>query len=304
MVRAMTKALGEALLVGSGWTRVTRRAVRHRTMVLAYHNVVPDELAGRGDASLHLPVSRFVQQLEWLSRTCQVVPLADLLRRRFTVWDGERPRVAITFDDAYRGALTLGLDCLTRRGMSATVFVAPGLLDDRTPWWDGLAEGDGGRLDPALRARVLGAGGGDDAARRLSRAGGWPSLPAFLRIATEEEMILAARRPGVRVASHTWGHRNLGALDEEPAVQDLEAARSWLQERVQETYLDVVSYPYGISGPTVRRLASEAGYDAGFSLGGGWVPQELEAERRLGLPRTNVPAGLSPYGLVLRVSRN
>ena len=83
------------------------RALRQRALVVAYHNVVPDDWAGGGDRSLHLSRSDFIARLDVLQTTHDVVPLAALLD--CTASSYKRPRAAITFDDAYRGAVTIGI---------------------------------------------------------------------------------------------------------------------------------------------------------------------------------------------------
>src|SRR5678816_2862632 len=102
----MRKALRGAVefaMVASGLPVLGRRRRRGDTLVLAYHNVVPDGAEAFGDRSLHLPLSRLRQQLAALEATHEVVSLDELETPART----ERPRAAITFDDAYAGALHL-----------------------------------------------------------------------------------------------------------------------------------------------------------------------------------------------------
>ena len=99
----MRKALRGAVefaLVASGLPALGRQRRRGDTLVLAYHNVVPDGAEAFGDRSLHLPLSRLRQQLAALEATHEVVSLDELETPART----ERPRAAITFDDAYAGA--------------------------------------------------------------------------------------------------------------------------------------------------------------------------------------------------------
>src|SRR6476646_910636 len=109
-VRAGLKQAVERLLIGAGVAGVSRARLRHRSVVLAYHNVVPDDAPPVGDLSLHLSQSRFAAQLDELARHAEVVPLDAVFSRAV----GKRPRVAITFDDAYLGAVTRGVDELAR----------------------------------------------------------------------------------------------------------------------------------------------------------------------------------------------
>ena len=60
-LRALAKRIAEQALLNVSGPFV--RQPGGARLLLAYHNVVPDELAGIGDASLHLPVSSFRAQL-------------------------------------------------------------------------------------------------------------------------------------------------------------------------------------------------------------------------------------------------
>jgi len=73
--RARSKKLVEGFVVGSGACGIGIRMGSQRSLVLAYHNVVPegqDEAAG--ERSLHLPRAAFVA-LDRLMETDEVVPV-------------------------------------------------------------------------------------------------------------------------------------------------------------------------------------------------------------------------------------
>ncbi|MEO7043341.1 MAG: polysaccharide deacetylase family protein, partial [Gemmatimonadaceae bacterium] len=149
------KHVVETALVLGGGASFSRRARKGDVLVLAYHNVVPKGLDVHGDLSLHLHQSDFAAQLDALIRTHDVVPLNDALTpQEATAQPSARPRVAITFDDAYSGAVTAGVAELRARRLPATIFVTPSFLDGKTFWWDILSQADSG-LDDAFRARAL-----------------------------------------------------------------------------------------------------------------------------------------------------
>jgi peptidoglycan/xylan/chitin deacetylase (PgdA/CDA1 family) len=210
-----------------------------------------------------------------------------------------RLRVAITWDDAYRGAISSGVDEVVRRGLPATIFVSPGRLGDQTFWWDALGDKYGGEIPQAVRQCALDDCGGDEgriAARfGLNRAG---SVPPHARTASEAELVQAAGRPGIMAASHTWSHLNLARLEGHVLDEELVRSRDWLLQRV-ERHLPALSYPYGIESPEVRRAAARAGYETAWGIRGGRV--SIGADR-MALPRFNVPAGLSLDGLALRLA--
>src|SRR5579872_99747 len=107
------RGVAERLLEWSGYAALSARRRSGSALVLSYHNIAPDHAPAIGDRSLHLPQSAFGRQLDWLVRNVEVVPLPAIL----DPGGGDaKPRVAITFDDAYRGALTLGAAELRGRG--------------------------------------------------------------------------------------------------------------------------------------------------------------------------------------------
>ena len=295
-MRRRLKQLVEHGLVWSGAPRIALASHRAGTLILAYHAIVPEGERAAGDASLHLAQSDFAAQLDVLAQRHDVVPLADALAEPAP--RSRRPRAAITFDDAYAGAVRAGVAELERRGMPATIFVPPGLLGGRPFWWDVL--GAGGVLDPGLRRRALTEwrGQGDVILDALGSRGDGSAGPAYARSATERELERAAAAPGITLGSHTWSHPNLAALD--PAARDAELRDSlaWLRARY-EGVLPVLTYPYGLQTEAVQRAAEAAGYEAALCITGGWV---ADRRRPFAMPRMDVPAGVSRAGFRLRVS--
>lgn len=291
----LRRAAEHALLAASA-DRVAMRVRPVGVLVLAYHNIVPAGENVRGDASLHLPQREFGRQLDTLRRTHRIIPLD----RALDPGADDRPRAVITFDDAYRGALSAGVDELARRALPATIFVAPGLLGT-VPWWDELA-GPGG-LDPAVRAHALGALGGRPAAiRAWAEEAGLPRrrVPAHQHVATEGELTVVARRREITLAAHGWSHASLPALAQSELEDELARPLSWLRARFGPM-APWLAYPYGNSSIEVEQAAERAGYTGAFRVdGGGFTPGA--GVRMHALPRLNVPAGASFDGFRLRVA--
>jgi len=294
-VRALGKRLAEALLTGAGVERLALRRHRARTLVLAYHNVVPAGERPCGDRSLHLPQAAFAAQLDALAATHEVVSLAafDQAPR------GDRPRAVITIDDAYRGAVTAGVGELVARGLPATVFVAPGLFGTST-WWDRLAEPAGGAVPPAVRAAALAAHQGRGPSVMAAFGLGAMSLPEWAGIASEEEVRAAATAPGITLGAHTWSHANLAALEPEDLAAELERPLRWLRG-LGARAVPWLAYPYGLTSANVAKATASNGYAGAFRIEGGWIPVDAgELARRHEFPRYNVPSGLSLRGFRLR----
>ena len=264
-------------------------------LVLAYHNVLPEGSPPAGDLSLHLPQREFARQLDVLAQTHQVVPI-DALGEAPSAF--ERPRVVITFDDAYAGALSCGVDELVKRRMPATIFVAPGLLGSVT-WWDVLAARGSGVIAEDVRQNALFAlGGRTDAilAGADLRAGAHRELA---RIGTESDLSAAALQPGITIGSHTWSHPNLSALETTAVDAELTRARQWIDARFPNS-VPWLAYPYGLFTDSVQRAAERAGYSGAFRIDGGWIPRSMRPG--YAIPRLNSPAGLSLNGFRLRLA--
>ena len=309
-LRAHMKRALEKALFGLGVPVVGAYLNRRKVVILSYHNVVPDADPPVGDASLHMPLSRFQYQLDALDGYFQVVPLETLMadpvgagpRASSRPSDGPRIQVAITFDDAYRGALTLGLAELGSRGLPSTVFVCPGLLGCDGFWWDRLADPAAGLVSRRVQSHVL-----NDLGGRQEKALAWArercvplqEMTGLYRPVSSEE--LAEASAFCSLGSHTWGHANLTTIPENEAYVQLERPLTWLRERNPETP-PMVTYPYGLTSEPVQGLVDRLGYAAGFLVEGGPTGFRSLARRRFRIPRLNIPRGISMEGFVSRVS--
>ena len=267
--------------------------------MLAYHNVLPDGEGLSGNTNLHLPQREFGRQLDILGSSHDVVPIDEIFEDSSR---STRPRVVITFDDAYAGCLTAGVDELRKRGMPATIFTAPSLLG-LTPWWDTLAEPPTGIIPDDVRDRALTElRGQQEAVVRSAAAAPREAHQRSLLplIGTEPQLADAAATPGITLGSHTWSHPNLCALEESEIQTELTRPLEWLQSRF-DSVVPWLSYPYGFFNGTVARVAANAGYRGAFRIDGGWLPPQ--ARRQLhALPRLGVPFGLSLSGFRLRLA--
>lgn len=300
MLRIALKSGVEKTVVRSGAARLARLLRPVETVVLAYHNVLPAKEAERGLGSLHLPLEDFRRQLDVLEREFHIVSLERILDRPPRA---ERPRAVLTFDDAYEGAVTLGVSEIVRRGFPATIFVSPAHVGGQSFWWDELADADSGELDPDLRARALDEwyGQQDLIVRRREGAGGARRpLPSWARSASLEVLAGAESQTGITLASHSWSHRNLTRLTANELKRELSDSQNWLRRHF-ESVIPWLSYPYGLTTPAVQEAASAAGYQGALRIDGG-VIRVGETLNCHAIQRVNVPSGVSLEGFVLRMS--
>jgi peptidoglycan/xylan/chitin deacetylase (PgdA/CDA1 family) len=292
-LRALVKGLVERVLL---MTKPSTR-LQGGVLVLAYHNIVPRGARPWGDASLHLPQDTFGRQLDLLADLLDVVPLATAIAAPPD--RAGRPRGVITWDDAYSGAVTAGVEEVARRGLPATMFVAPGYLDGGVFWWDALA-GDAA-LAPAQRKTCLeDCRGRQELVRACALRESWPwrEPPDFARGATALEVAAAAATPGISLGSHTWSHPNLTRATPEELSHELTRARDWLEARAPGAG-GTISYPYGLASPAVEAEAARAGYRTGLLIAGG--AYRPDRDRSFAIPRLNIPSGLSLPGFQLRL---
>ena len=300
-LRARLKAGVEKAAVHCGLARLLGYGRRFERLVLAYHSVVPEGETSWGEGSLHITESLFRHHLDVLQGAATIVPLERLIRTEGHEADG--PFVAITFDDGYRGAVTVGADELARRDLPATYFVTPGLSSEDGFWWDRMAQSERGTLDEGLREHCLETLAGQQArvlewARTTGR--GREGAPEFARPADHRELQGLKARGRFQLACHTWTHPNLRRLSSAERQEEFRRCRNWITETTGEPP-EALSYPYGLESSAVRTDAGAVGHHHGFRISGGWLPQAGSGDE-LALPRLNIPAGLSPEGLRLRLA--
>jgi peptidoglycan/xylan/chitin deacetylase (PgdA/CDA1 family) len=278
-----------------GW--VTQRRVQGKRLILAYHGIIPDGESPAGEPALFVTQRDFAMQLDVLAAEAEVVAL-----ERIDEPDDGRPRVAITIDDAYRGAVNVGVRELAARSLPATIFVAPARLNNHVFWWDALLYGSG-KLDEKLRNHALHRlGGQDERVRAWAAKAGIPArdqVPAYAQSATSAELAEALRFRGITLGSHTWSHPNLASLDTVEVATEVCRSRDWLRAEFGERAIDWLAYPYGLESVQARAAVADACYAGALCIGGGWhSPADVSPFAR---PRFSIGAGLSIAGLRLRL---
>lgn len=302
-LRAAAKHLFEAAVVGTGLVHRRIRTRRNDVAILSYHNIVPQGERPIGDRSLHLPQERFGEHLDQLLETHRVVDLDQVFVDGSAPSEDGRPLAVLTFDDGYLGALTAGVEELHSRGLPATVFVNPGALEWEGFWWDHLADPETGLLPPGARDHALGPLEGRQdrilawaAQEGLARA----TLPDYARPAPEAWLLKMEAEGRVRLGSHSWSHPSLPALDPEELGRELGDALDWLSSRCAAPSA-WLAWPYGHSSEEAE--ASALGlHPAGLILSGRLARTIDRRARPMGLPRINVPRGLSTRGLTISLA--
>lgn len=292
--RGLSRSALERTLSFPPILRYFERRTQGKCVVLAYHNVIPDNEPVSGDPGAHLRISDFCGQLDLLSQTARILPLEDLITHEPI---GDDLRVAITFDDAYRGTLLLGLPELVRRKIPATVFVPTGLIGTKAFWWDEFEfsgwEGD--------RVPLTSLRGHYPTVRDWALKNGWTARDQgpFQIPCTEKELLeAAASSEGIRFGSHTVSHLNLMELAVEEIREEFQASLDWLGERDLPVSA-WLSYPYGLASSAAEKVANQCGFAGALTITGG--PIRPPPDNPFRMPRINIPAGTSRQGFLLRL---
>jgi peptidoglycan/xylan/chitin deacetylase (PgdA/CDA1 family) len=226
-------------------------------LVLCYHAVSPTWSA---DLSV-TPAALEGQLRGLLRRGYRGVPFSEAV----TAGGGD-PKLAVTFDDAYRSVLEIARPVLDRLGLPGTVFATtdhPGT--GRPVRWEGVERWIGGPDQHELVPMDW------DDLGRLAEAG-W------------------------EVGSHTRSHPRLTALDDAALREELEGSRVLLEERLGRA-CRAVAYPYGDVDARVAAAATAAGYSTGAAL-----PGPRRAALPLAWPRVGVYHGDGPRRFAMKVA--
>jgi peptidoglycan/xylan/chitin deacetylase (PgdA/CDA1 family) len=259
-----------------------RRRRKSHAAVFCYHNVVSDEVCTAvNDLRLHIGITAFAEQIDWINRSFAVIPITELvdrLRRGRSV----AGTAAISFDDAYNGVITNAVPIIRKALLPFTVFpVVEASTLNRPFWWDLFDE-----LTDEQRTRYLVELKGDHEAI-VAEAMPRKELP---KDATPADWNTLRRVLGedCTIGVHTMTHRNLAALSEGEIGWEISQARKRTADElgVEPT---VVAYPYGMSNERVHEQTKRNGFDAGFVLGYELVGADVS---HYSIPRINVPTGI------------
>jgi peptidoglycan/xylan/chitin deacetylase (PgdA/CDA1 family) len=286
------------LLRASGAFDLMRLAHRRHALILTYHRFssggndarAPEASGTPSWAVDKTPAGLFSEQLEYLTRRYNVVPLSRLAE---SIACGERSPArlaAITIDDGYRDAYEIAYPLLRRFRAPATLFVPPDFIDRRAWIWTDKARfltrravsqrttirvgGQELRLDldnPSSRRvaaervnatlKRLPDEIKEEAVERLARALGvaLPERPPdeFGPIAWAEAREMQAN--GIEIGSHSLTHPILTRVGDERLRRELQESRSRIEE-VLKRRIEQFCYPNGDHDERVRSEVARAGY--------------------------------------------
>jgi peptidoglycan/xylan/chitin deacetylase (PgdA/CDA1 family) len=178
--------------------------------VLYYHAV----RAGDADA--------FARQLD------AIADYADVVDPDYIGEAAGRPKVAITFDDAFESVIDNALPLTEARRLPCTIFVPTGRLGAPPAWMMEHGAADANEV-----------------------------------VATAETVRALADR-GVRLGAHSRTHPMLTRLDPKEAAGELSGSKADLEELIGGR-VGIFAFPYGDFNDAIVEIARQAGYQFVFS---------------------------------------
>jgi peptidoglycan/xylan/chitin deacetylase (PgdA/CDA1 family) len=188
-----------------------------------------------------------------------------------------RKTFAVTFDDAYRSTIELGLPVLSRLGLPATVFVPTAFTGSEKPMaWPGIDHWLGGAHEHELMPMS------------------WQELAALAEA-------------GWEIGGHTRTHPHLTELDDATLEDELRGSREDCEARLGIPCRSF-AYPFSDEDERVVKATGEAGYSAAATLSElGLHPASPLYWPRMGIYRADdgfrFRAKTSPLVLRLRAGR-
>jgi peptidoglycan/xylan/chitin deacetylase (PgdA/CDA1 family) len=275
-------------------------------LVLIYHRVLaePDPLLPYEPDAV-----RFATQMDILTNAFSVLPLQDAWQR---LQSGTLPAraVCISFDDGYANNHDVALPILLKKGIPATVFVAPGFLNGGRMFNDTVIESV--RRAPAdtdLAAFNLPVGSLDSPGARVNAYGrilqclkfleplerqrqvdrlahiAQSPLPTNLMMTTAQ--VVALHRAGVEIGAHTMLHPILSSANDEVARSEIFESKQVLEQMLGAPVRSF-AYPNGLPnrdyGDQHVQMVRQAGFSVALSTAWGAADRNADA---LQIPRVS-----------------
>lgn len=265
-----------------------------RLWVLAYHRIndLPDAGFPFNDEIISATADAFRAQLKWLARYFQVINHHDLLSYQQGELHFNKPPCLITFDDGYADNQTVALPILQEMGMTATVFVTTGAIDqqelfwfDKVAYWINHIRPQMLRLDAGRFVMEVSTDNRKRVRQAIGRYLASVSEPHRLLFLQELEAVSGLSIPtevaelakplsweqarslsagGIELGVHTVAHGFLDRMTPAEIESELLTAKQRLQAETGQTSISL-SYPTGHYNAEVVAIAQRLGFHFGHT---------------------------------------
>lgn len=277
-------------------------------MILLYHTVHPDYgISDRWSVGPILTLAVFKRHILWLVAHYHLVSLGEYLDGLQQLgYDGKK-RIAITFDDGFKGTFECVHSFLEEQEIPATFFVSTGHVEHgELLWFSYLNALCFERLFPfveieqrtfplgtleqcrrswyALAALAKASGDPVVFCRRLAKTYPIPPEVAALYAGmTSEQLREAGRGDLLEIGGHTVTHPYLDQLPREAQAQEILDGRRVLSELLGKP-VRYFAYPGGEYNAETLELVRAAGFEAAFAV----TPRDLETSSQFEIERVGI----------------
>ena len=253
---------------------------------LAYHAVRAEDVVTGDELVPTVSVRVFGRHVRHLARRYNLLVASELHSAVVARRRGQRPPVAITFDDDHACYVPLVAPVLARERVRATFFLNGASLEVPRwfPWellqaaWDhGLVDDVLAQLPPSIGEEVarssfrpikaislamtaLPPDDRTEAEEVVASAVAGRSLPQ--RLTADDVRSLASE--GHEIGFHTVDHPHLTELSDEELDAALTEGREQLEDHARSP-ITTIGYPFGCWDDRVARAAARAGFRYGFT---------------------------------------
>jgi peptidoglycan/xylan/chitin deacetylase (PgdA/CDA1 family) len=296
-VRGLLRFLWAHMLAVSGCLGWAKRRLReqHAVIVLMFHRVLDGAARSHTHSQAAIVISEetFSKLVEYAMREFAPASLEKVQGRKVT---GRLPLV-FTFDDGWSDTYAVAFPIIRSFNVPCTVFVCPGLLDRKAPFWPERAVALLANKRPAATSVQINATiermkrmQATECERYLAELAGYSTPPDESHPSWEVDSTMSWRQiaemhqAGVHFGSHTFTHQILTSVTTETAVEELGTSKAALEQALTKT-CDMFAYPNGNSSADTRRIVADTGFRLAVTTEkGAWTPEGDP----LAIPRINV----------------
>lgn len=287
-----------AALFLCGLTRIARNQQDKTGAVLTFHGLREEKTPAKAlDGSLHQSIGVFRRICEFLAKTYQVMPLAEMVRMNKQGEKLPERAVAITFDDGYASNYELGFPVLRDLGLPATIFLSTGFLDGTHPLWfqemDLVSQAMGHSANELLKAlaelkKLPNTEMGNKVRRAVTSLQAPQELPRIMQPMSWDNARTLHQSGLIELGGHTHTHPILARCTLDEQSYEIKTCR---ERMVAELGQAPRLFAYTNGGPNdftpdTQRILAKQGFEAAFTMMGGRYTANSES---YSLPRYGSP---------------
>lgn len=314
-MKEFVRRLASAVLVYSGSCALGRKIANRDGAIILYGHRISDDDEGYLQG---LKPEWLNQQLAYLTRHYEVIPLRTLVDCFERGQPVPRRSVVLTFDDGFRDNLTDAFPLLQRYRVPATIFVVTGsLTHGDLPWSQRLGYVFQRTTERRLEHPL--AGQGLDLSSAASRFNAYRTvkkpishmgrpdrdrtiaeLARLLRVDPPKDRMLnwdearELQAAGIEIGAHTYSHPLLANVSPEEARWEMEKS---LDDLTRELGIERPSFcfPAGSLNSELLHIVPQLGFRCAFLPGQGIRLNNLNSVNRFSLARTGLPNAPDVY---------